>query len=145
MTTDRKVVSNRKNAQRSTGPRSEKGKRRSRVNALRHGLAIAIGSDPLFDTRIKKLAAALVGRKRGQAVGEFTRQFAETHFDLSRLRKMRAAKFEAIVTDPNYLRDAHSDIDEELLKLERYEQRIYGRSKRALSGILAIIPPALQR
>jgi hypothetical protein len=48
MTSDRKATSNRKNAQNSTGPRSELGRRHSRRNALRHGLAIAIGSDPSF-------------------------------------------------------------------------------------------------
>jgi hypothetical protein len=41
MTSDRKAVSNRTNAQKSTGPRSEFGRRHSRRNALRHGLAIA--------------------------------------------------------------------------------------------------------
>jgi hypothetical protein len=36
---DRKVEANRRNAQRSTGPRSEAGKARTRANALKHGLS----------------------------------------------------------------------------------------------------------
>jgi hypothetical protein len=38
MTSFRQIEANRRNATRSTGPRSEEGKRRSRGNAVRHGL-----------------------------------------------------------------------------------------------------------
>jgi len=38
MTTDRQIAANRENAKKSTGPRTKNGKRRSRRNALRHGL-----------------------------------------------------------------------------------------------------------
>jgi hypothetical protein len=38
MSTLRQIVANRRNAERSTGPRTEGGKRRTRRNALRHGL-----------------------------------------------------------------------------------------------------------
>jgi hypothetical protein len=38
MATDRQIAANRRNAARSTGPRTAAGKRRSRGNALQHGL-----------------------------------------------------------------------------------------------------------
>jgi hypothetical protein len=38
MTSERQIAANRLNARRSTGPRSESGKLRSRQNAVRHGL-----------------------------------------------------------------------------------------------------------
>jgi len=38
MATDKQIAANRQNAQHSTGPRTEDGKRRSRRNAFRHGL-----------------------------------------------------------------------------------------------------------
>jgi hypothetical protein len=39
MTSMRQIEANRRNALRSTGPTTEEGKRRSRRNALRHGLS----------------------------------------------------------------------------------------------------------
>ena len=38
MTTEKQFIANQQNAKNSTGPRTERGKRRSRRNALRHGL-----------------------------------------------------------------------------------------------------------
>jgi len=38
MATDRQIAANRENAKKSTGPRTEPGKRRARRNAYRHGL-----------------------------------------------------------------------------------------------------------
>lgn len=50
MTSLRKWAANRENAQRSTGPRTEEGERRSRRNALRHGLTAETVIESLEDT-----------------------------------------------------------------------------------------------
>ena len=70
MTSERKATSNRKNAQNSTGPRSEFGRRHCSRNALRHGLAIAIGSDPSFSKDVEALATTLERGGGGQTAGE---------------------------------------------------------------------------
>jgi hypothetical protein len=49
MTSLRQLEANRDNAQRSTGPRTDEGKRVSRRNALRHGLAAETVIDILED------------------------------------------------------------------------------------------------
>src|SRR5260370_12695982 len=37
-----RLAANRRNAQRSTGPKTEEGKQRSRANALKHGLCASV-------------------------------------------------------------------------------------------------------
>jgi hypothetical protein len=59
MTSAAKIAANRRNAQRSTGPRTGAGKARSRGNSLKHGLAVPIARDSVFADRIKELTAEL--------------------------------------------------------------------------------------
>src|SRR5262245_36151428 len=49
MATEKQILANQQNAQHSTGPRTEAGKRRSRRNAVRHGLAAETVIDALED------------------------------------------------------------------------------------------------
>jgi hypothetical protein len=135
MTSDRKIESNRKNAQKSTGPRSEAGQRRSRRNALRHGLAVAIGSDPSFSDDIKRLASALARGRSGRNIGEFAHQAAEAEIDLLRIRKLRALRFNTFLGNFEPKLDDRSEFDEGLAKLERYERRAFSRRKRALRAL----------
>jgi hypothetical protein len=135
MTSDRKIESNRKNAQKSTGPRSDAGQRRCRRNALRHGLSVAIGSDPSFSEDIKRLAGAIARGRSGQNIGEFAHQAAEAEIDLLHIRKLRASRFNAVLGNPETKLDDHSEFNEELAKLERYERRAFSRRKRAFRAM----------
>ena len=49
MTSLRQIESNRRNALRSTGPKTEAGKQRSSKNAVRHGLTAETVIEPLED------------------------------------------------------------------------------------------------
>lgn len=131
MTSDRKIASNRKNAQNSTGPRSERGRHHSSRNALRHGLAIAIGSDPSFSKDIEALATALA-RGGGAIAGELARQVAEAEFELQRIRNLKAARFNAVLGNPDARFGDYFELSESLAQLERYERRAFSRRKRAL-------------
>src|SRR4029453_19525975 len=55
MTSLKQIEANRRNAFKSTGPRSEEGKRRASRNAFRHGLTAETVLDPLEDPEDYKL------------------------------------------------------------------------------------------
>jgi hypothetical protein len=72
MATERQIESNRRNAARSTGPKSPQGKARSRVNATKHGLAselvdVEAGLSPEFEKR--RAAWAVEQQPVGQEAG----------------------------------------------------------------------------
>ena len=135
MTSERKTISNRKNAQKSTGPRSELGRLRSRRNALRHGLAVAIGSDPSFSKDIESLATILASGRSGQLVQEFARQGAEAHLDLVRIRQRRAERLDATLGNLKSTLEDYAELNNNLAQLERYERRAFSRRKRALLAL----------
>jgi hypothetical protein len=132
MTSDRKIAANRNNAKKSTGPRSNAGREASRRNALRHGLAIAIGSDPALHDDIEKLAKLLTSSRGIQKVSESARAAAEAEYDLLRIRKIRASLFETRYFADTTAPDGLTDLNVKLAKLERYERRALSRRKRAL-------------
>jgi hypothetical protein len=59
MASPAKIAANRRNARRSTGPRSAAGKARARRNAFRHGLATPASLDHVAMDRIDDLVVAL--------------------------------------------------------------------------------------
>ena len=87
----RQVAANRRNAQRSTGPRTAAAKARTARNARRHGLAIPLARDPAACVEIERLAAALVGRSATPARLEQARVAAEAELELRRVRAYRKA------------------------------------------------------
>ena len=139
---ERKIAANRNNAKKSTGPRSKEGREVSRRNALRHGLAIAIGSDPAFSEDIQKLALVMSRASGLRDVSENAREAAEAELDLLRIRKIRASQFTAIVGNPDAQSGAYAELAENLSKLERYERRAFSRRKHALQiltrGVLSL-------
>lgn len=59
MTSDRQIAANRRNAGRSTGPRTGAGKQTVARNALRHGLAATAHHSPALADELDRLANAL--------------------------------------------------------------------------------------
>ena len=133
MPSDRQIAANRNNAKKSTGPRSEAGREVSRRNARRHGLAIAIRTDPAFHDDIEKLAKALSLSRGMQNVDERAREAAGAELDLLRIRKIRACLFETLSLVANDATSSNlAQVNDKLAKLERYERRAFSRRNRAL-------------
>jgi hypothetical protein len=135
MSSDQQIAANRNNAKKSTGPRSKAGREVSRRNALRHGLAIDIGTDPAFHDDIEKLARALSISSGLHIVGDNAREAAKAELDLLRIRKIRASLFEMFYFAVRAPAAGPEELNDSLAKLERYERRAFSRRKRALRAM----------
>jgi hypothetical protein len=133
MASDRKIAANRNNARKSTGPRSKAGREVSCHNALRHGLAVPIGSASEFREEIEKLARLFSGRPLHS--DQRAREAAEAELDLLRIRKIRAGLFETFYHADTVLPDGLAELNDKLGKLERYERRAFSRRNRALRAM----------
>ncbi len=130
MASERQIAANRTNAKKSTGPRSKAGRQASRRNARRHGLAIAIETDPAFQDEIEMLAQHL---SQSQNVDEHAREAARAEFDLLRIRKIRTSLFEKLsLVASDAPSGSLAELNDKLAKLERYERRAFSKRKRAL-------------
>ena len=134
MASDRKLSANRKNAARSTGPKSAAGKQRSRRNALNHGLAIPAGADPALNDDIGALARIIALAGGRDDVTESSRLAAEAQIDIFRIGKVRLAAYDKLSRSPVQEAD-QAELSKCLASLERYVQRAYSRRKRALCAL----------
>lgn len=134
MTSDKQIEANRKNAKKSTGPRSVAGRNRSRRNSRRHGLAAVVETDPLKSNEIQSLAKAISDSGPDQTVGEAPLEVATATFDLQRIRLMKASLFNSML-DTKRTPDALVELDDALRKLERYELRALSRRRRAMRAL----------
>src|SRR5262245_39379733 len=140
MTSEAKIAANRRNAQRSTGPRSVAGKARTRFNAFQHGLAAQKLEDRLADEEIDSLQAALCGDSMEKDEYDLATIAAEAQGELLRVRR---TKVEIVNHAAKRLRN--EDVPEEdrvvlafarkaktLAAFDRYERRALSRRDRAL-------------
>ena len=103
---DRKIVANRKNGRKSRGPKSSDGKRRSSRNAYRHGLAVQAGSDPSINDDVEILAKAIAVDLGEPHLGELSRSAAAAAIELFRIRRIRAALFNAFLEGNSRMSDS---------------------------------------
>src|SRR5437016_4870942 len=89
MTSEANIAANRRNAQRSTGPRTALGKARVRRNALRHGLAARVVSDFNAATEMDRVAANIFGPEACSSEREQARTIAEAQVTLKQVRRTR--------------------------------------------------------
>lgn len=106
MTSAARLNANRENAKRSTGPRTESGKRRVAGNAVRHGLAMPLISFPELDAAAETLASLVAGENREPRRLSIARRIAEAQIDLKRVREARHAHLRHLAEDPeDWLRE----------------------------------------
>ncbi len=94
-TSQKRIDANRKNAQRSTGPRTPEGKSRSRFNGLQHGLAATVpvlpGEDPAaFQARVDAVMDSFA--PQNQVEVELLERVAATSLSLDRATRAEVAR-----------------------------------------------------
>ncbi len=159
MTSPRKLIANRENARRSTGPRTLASKARAAQNSMRHGLSVSLVRAPEMFAEIDRLAVALAGSRRDPTALEQARIAAEAELELQRVRAYRkfvldektaqmappcrlAAAGENGGSSPsakaNQEQTARAVCDAlpELAALDRYEKRALSRRRRAMLWLM---------
>jgi hypothetical protein len=137
MTTEKKIAANRRNAKRSTGPRTKSGQAKASRNALRHGLAISIASDPALSGEAERLARMIAGDDTERLPS--ARIAAEATIELSRIRLAKTQCHERS-TAPGGSDDIQV-VEASLLGLiqvDRYERRAFSRLKKALRNLSSL-------
>jgi hypothetical protein len=141
MTSKAKIAANRRNAARSTGPRTAAGKARSRRNALWHGLSLPITQSDAFAAQLEALTNRLTTVTG--APQEILLLVAQARLELLRVRN---ATVETI--NPDHREPAggpHENLSGEvrgalaltaslakLVAFDRYERRALSRFNKAL-------------
>jgi hypothetical protein len=139
MTSADKIAANRRNARRSTGPRTAAGKRKVADNALRHGLLASLHADPAISAAAARIAAALAGPNASAPLRALIEPIAEAQVDILRARTARAAMIDqaaaGLPAHPD--REAHAIAQAlpSLVRLDRYERSAMRRRHRALRDL----------
>ena len=94
MASERQIAANRRNARKSTGPRSGAGKKRASRNAYRHGLTLSITSSAAVVKQLDKLVRKIVGNSEDAILLERARALAQAELDLARVRRAKIALIE---------------------------------------------------
>jgi hypothetical protein len=143
MTSEAKIAANRRNARRSTGPRTTAGKLRVRRNALRHGLAAIVVWDPAVTAEVERVAAGICSADVDPLEREQALIVAEVQITLKQTRRARAHIVEHLSQPrairaqdardavPEWLADGKARSLDQLWRLERYERDALSRRKRA--------------
>lgn len=121
MMSERRIEANRRNARKSTGPRTTEGRARVSRNARKHGLAISIVLDEKWSPMVQQLARALAGENPSAERLEVARHAAEAQLEILRARACRALLAEKKIRGPK---------TKIMSTLKRYEARAWSRRSR---------------
>jgi hypothetical protein len=136
MTSQARIEANRKNARRSTGPKTAAGKARSRANALKHGLAAKLLQDGQAVARSDRLCNHL--HDDFGVCPEQARTIGECEIMLRRIGTLKATLMENMLHRSPEGERRSRDIQlccEQLSRLERYERRATSLRNRAIRGL----------
>jgi hypothetical protein len=138
MTSQRKIIANRSNSQRSSGPTSAVGKRKSSRNSRKHGLAALTCRQPAASPDIERLATTICSDDQDPVLLAKARIIAETDQVLRAVRGQKLALIERM-REATIIPLAKDDNSLALAKA-RFEQ-----SKLAQKQIDALLPKIFEK
>ena len=163
MSSAKQIAANRKNAQKSKGPRTAAGKARASRNSRKHALCTISRNNPLYAPRIEAIARTICSEatnaelwEQALIIGECTTLLACAQAERIALIEQSLGSTSAHMSDadaagraelgasqckPAPLRDELEVMGlaaRDLNRLERYERRALSRRKRAIETFMAI-------
>ena len=129
---DKQLDANRRNAQYSTGPKSENGKQNSSRNAIKHGLFAVPQSTAAHDKFTGPIIADLAPANAHET--QIAQLIAEDHYRLNRIHEIETGIFSRSL-DPLAIFLEHS---KELERLTLYESRINRNIQRNLAQLKSL-------
>ena len=151
MTSARQVKSNRRNARRSTGPRTAAGKQVVASNARRHGLTGKLSEGSEAFHQAEQLAQVVWAHASCQpAALAPARTYAHAQVKLDLIRQRRRAGLEQMLqppcNKPGHVTDHHHGATDaapvDLDQLARYERMARAERLQALENLARYIRPA---
>jgi hypothetical protein len=124
MASEKQLRANRKNAKKSTGPRTAAGRLNSSRNALRHGLSVSLIPDAESFSKADRIRQSLVSERAEPTQVLAAIEFAQAQLDLLRVRSVRGQ----MMAERDSLSGDHV---RRLAALDRYEARALARRSRA--------------
>ena len=96
MDNQKRAEANRRNARKSTGPRSSAGKKRASGNSYRHGLSLTLRPNDVAAKKLEKLARKIAGGIKSEVILQHARDAAYAEFELARIQKVKVALIELV-------------------------------------------------
>ncbi|HEU5274963.1 MAG TPA: hypothetical protein VFU97_14975 [Xanthobacteraceae bacterium] len=142
MTSPAKLRANRRNAAKSTGPKTAAGRAKAARNARRHGLTLPVLGDPALSREVEDIARRIEVSVTGAAADSpghaHACRIAETLIDLKRVRDAKLPVVAELHADPT---NAMAPV-RALARLDRYERRALWRRRLAVREFAAAVAPA---
>jgi hypothetical protein len=112
MASERQIEANRRNAKKSTGPKSQSGKKRSSKNPFRHGLSVPMSNAGL-EAQLKDLSHQFAGEASDAESLVQAARAADAQLELTRIRHVQTAMVEcALMLGASDAESFHPDSEE---------------------------------
>ena len=146
MSSEKQIEANRRNAQKSKGPRTAVGKARASRNSRKHALCTISRNHPLYAPRIEAIARAICFEATNAELWQQALIIGECTTLLACAQAERLALIEQLLGGPCVpIADTQGTGSAELglaardhNRLERYERRALSGRKRAIETFMAI-------